>query len=318
MIRLQRAKTLAASGGSTGSALLVVLVMLGVLLVLVVVASRSVSGAAKEMSIARSVSLAQADLHAGVELGVAAILKLGQDMRSADATAELANRRISVHITNERARIDLNSAPKSTLSAFFAASGIDANEAEALAVALEDWRGGSASQKLKAPTEGDDNMARSLPGLSTFDKLSDRSKLPAQNIGTRYFVHPVQLASVPGFTKQFVKSILPFITVANGSPLIDPYIASERVLEALPGVTPNQVHAFKSVRDTDTSRKTALTMLGADKTSVTDTAAIGWRLEIITSPRGARAHRREVVIAVAKDNDKPFHILYAGADEPIY
>jgi len=317
MIRNQRPETLAVIGGSTGSALLVVLVMLGVLAILVAVASRSVSGAAREMSIARSASLSQADLRAGVELGVAAILKLGQDMRSADAAAELANRRISVHLTNERARIDLNTAPKSMLSALFAAIGIDQNEAESLAVAIEDWRGGSASQKLNAGTQGD-STARSLPGLSTFDMVSERSKPPAQTIGTRYFVHPVQLASLPGFSKQFVKSVLPFVTVANGSALIDPYIASEPVLEALPGATPNQVHAFESVRDTNTSRETAITMLGVDKTFLADTAAVGWRLEIITTPRVGRAHRREVVIAVAKDSEKPFHILYAGADELIY
>src|SRR5690349_8608469 len=54
--------------GSAGSALLVVLVMLGVVAILAAVASRSVSGAAREMSAARAVSQSQADLIAGVEL----------------------------------------------------------------------------------------------------------------------------------------------------------------------------------------------------------------------------------------------------------
>src|SRR5262249_48993464 len=139
-----------------GSALLVVLVMLGVLAILVTVASRSISGAAREMGLARSVSLSQADLYAGVELGVAAIQKLGDNMRSAEASADLAGRRISVRITNERGRIDLNAAPKPMLSALFVAVGKDRNEADALATAVNDWRGGVATEKMGDVAPGND------------------------------------------------------------------------------------------------------------------------------------------------------------------
>jgi hypothetical protein len=41
------------------------------------------------MAAARSISQAQADLVAGVELGVAAILKLGENVRVADAVARM-------------------------------------------------------------------------------------------------------------------------------------------------------------------------------------------------------------------------------------
>ena len=310
------ARIFATTRGSSGSALLVVLIMLGLIAVLVIVVSRSVSGAAREMSLARSTSVSQADLLAGVELGVAAIHKLGDKMRSADASADLSGRRLSVHIANERARIDLNTAPKSMLSALFAATGIDTNESQTLAATIEEWRGGSASQKLAAASQAG-TAARALPGLNTFEMSSERSKLPTQTIGTRYFVHPVQLASLPGFSKEYVRSILPYITVASGSPLVDPYLASGPVLEALPGTTPNQVQAFLAVRDTNTSRETALTMLGADKTFLTDTAAVGWRLEIVSTPGLGRSRRREVVIAVAKNSERPFYIVYAGPDEPL-
>ena len=297
-----------------GSALLVVLIMLGVVAILVTVASRSISGAAREMGLSRSVSLSQAGLYDGVELGVAAIRSLGDNMRSAEASTDLAGRRISVRITNERGRIDLNVAPKSMLSALFVAVGIARNEADALATAVDDWRGGSASQKLAAATS-ETGPPRALPGLNAFSTSTDRQKAPKQTVGTRYFLHPAQLASVPGFTKQVVKSILPFVTLGNGLPRIDPYIATEEVLEALPGTTADQARAFLSVRDGNTSRETALTMLGANKDALTDTAAMGWRLEITTTPRVGRAHKREVVVAVAKNSDKPYHVMYAGADE---
>jgi len=301
--------------GSRGSALLVVLVMLGIIAILVTVASRSISGAAREMSVARSVSTSQADLYAGVELGVAAIQKLGENMRVAEASAELAGRRISVRITNERGRIDLNVAPKSMLSALFVALGVDKNESDSLAKEIDEWRGGSASQKLSAGTQ-ENSTQRSLPGLNTFSMSTERQNAPTQRIGTRFFIHPVQLASVPGFTKQLVKSVLPFVTVGNGLPKIDPYIAPKQVLEALPGATAGQAQAFLSVRDdNNTSRDTALTMLGVAKESLTDTPAPGWRLEITSSPRVGRARRQEVVVAVAKNSERPFHVLYVGLDE---
>jgi general secretion pathway protein K len=302
---------------SSGSALLFVLVMLGMISVLIAVVSRSVSGAAREMAAARATALSQADLHAGIELGVAAILKLGDNMRSADTFAELISRRISVRITNERARLDLNAAPKSMLAALFAAAALDESDASSLAQAVDDWRGGSASQRLVASPTTNATAPR-LPGLDTFDTPFEGAKgLPKQTVGTRYFIHPIQLASVPGFSKTLVKSLLPFVTVANGSGQIDPYIAPERVLQALPGTTSSQVQAFLAARDGNVSRNTALLMLGADKTFVTDTAAKGWRLEIVSAPLNGRPHRREAIIALNKEGEQPFRILYADEGERI-
>jgi general secretion pathway protein K len=291
--------------------------MLGMIAMLAAVVSRAVSGAAREMSAARATAQSEADLHAGIELGVAAILKLGDNMRSADATAELVNRRISIRITNERARIDLNAAPKSMLASLFAAAGLEEFEAASLAQAVDDWRGGSASQRA-VPLASASAVSARLPGLDTFDTSFEGSKdLPKQTVGMRYFAHPIQLASVPGFSKQLLRALLPFVTVANGSSQIDPYIAPDRVLAALPGTSPSQVQAFLAARDGNTSRDMGILMLGANNAFVTDTAARGWRLEIVSTPRTGRSHRREVIIALTKGNEEPFRVLYAGEDERI-
>jgi general secretion pathway protein K len=301
--------------GSSGSALLVVLIMLGAIAVLAAIASRSVSGAALEMSNARAAALSETDLRAGIELGVAAILKLGDTMRSADADADLTNRHLSVHITNERARIDLNAAPKNVLAALLKANGIDENEAESLASAVRDWRGGSASQQLAAPSQPG-SLATHIPGFGGFDTpIGETADGRKQTIGTRYFFHPTQLASVPGFSKQLVRSILPLLTLANGSNQIDPFIASRGVLEALPDMTQSKVDGFMEARDGKAGRDTALLLLGLDKKLVTDTAAAGWRLEIVSTSRSTgRSLRREAVIAVGQGDDRPFRVLYA--DDP--
>jgi general secretion pathway protein K len=294
----------------SGSALLVVLVMLGAIAVVALIMARSVSNAAIEMSTLQARALSEADLSAGIEIGVAAILQLGDTMRSADAAAELLHRRITVHITNERARIDLNQAPTPILTALFAAHGANDNDAEALAAAISDWRGGSASQKL-APPQQAQVFGTQLPGLTTFDSDEDSKAAPNQSIGIRYFFHPMQLISIPGFSMALVRSIIPLVTVASGSSKIDPYIAPRGVLEVLPGVTPGQVQGFVDSRDDDSSRDMALLLLGADKASITDTAAPGWRLEI-TSSSGSGMLRREVIIVVTKGENPPFRVIYAG------
>lgn len=134
-----------------GSALLVVLLMLGLLCVLAIVASRSLSVAAVEIRAARDSSQAETDLRAGIDLGVAAVLKLGDDVRSADAEVVLPDRRIIVVATNERARIDINQADAEILTGLFKTVGVDDNEAAALATNVLSWRGSvkSEPQKIK-------------------------------------------------------------------------------------------------------------------------------------------------------------------------
>jgi general secretion pathway protein K len=292
------------------------MLLLGMIAVLTAVVARSVSGATVELSIARAAIFSDSDLRAGIELGVAAILKLGEKMRVADAETSVANRRIAVHITNERARIDLNRAPLAVLTALLVANGVDTSDADKLAGAVQDWRGSSPSQKLAAaaPTQG---LGIHLPGLSSSDSAAvgfGGTEAPHQIVGTRYFFHPSQLSSVPGFSPRLVKSILPLVTVANGSAQIDPYIASQRVLEAFPDMTPSKVQGFIDARDGNTSRSMAILQLGIDKSFVVDTAAVGWRLEIAIKDRAGHVRRREAVVIVTEDDDKPYRVVYASGD----
>jgi general secretion pathway protein K len=298
-----------------GSALLVVLVMLGMIAALAAVISRSVSAAALEVSATRASSESEADLRAGIELGVATILKLGKEMRSADAAADLAKRRITVHVTNERARIDLNTANVSVLTALLQANGITQSEADELAANVAEWRGGSASQNLTVPKE-EDRLGAQLPRLGGMDTpVGSEKEAPKQVIGSRFFFHPMQLASVPGFTKTLVRTILASLTIANGSGQVDPTIASARVLEALPGTSPSKVDAFLEAREGNTSRDTAILMLGVDKELITARASDGWRLQIVSTTSGGRTHRSEAVIAVSKSDSEPYKVVYVTDDQ---
>jgi type II secretory pathway component PulK len=113
----------------SGSALLVVLIFLGAVAILATVVARSVSNAALELSSARSEAQTESDLRAGIELGAAAILNLEDGMRRANAVADLSGRRLTVLVTNERARIDINFAKVNILTGLLKSIDLDQTEA---------------------------------------------------------------------------------------------------------------------------------------------------------------------------------------------
>jgi general secretion pathway protein K len=309
----------ASSNKRRGSALLVVLIMLGIIAVLAAAVARSVSGAALELSSARTVSQSETDLRAGIELGAAAILKLGEDMRGADASADLKGRRISVRITNERARIDLNKAKVDMLTGLLKAEGFDDNEAASLATNVIEWRGGAGSRKQ--PTAQVESHFDALPqsiNLGPQSRFADQMATP-QIPTLRFFIHPLQLTSVPGFSKGLVKRLFPALTVANGSEKVNPFIASPKVLTALPGASSDSVESFLDNRDANVSHDMAIQILRADKEVLSEESASGWRLEITSTPRTGRARRSEAVIAGVKgDGDEPYHVLYVLDDTDRY
>jgi type II secretory pathway component PulK len=299
-----------------GSALLVVLLMLGIIAVLAATVARSVSGAALELKAARAAVETESDLRAGIDLGVAAILKLGDDMRSGEAAADLKGRRISVRITNERARIDLNKAKADVLAGLLKAEGIDDTEAASLAANVVEWRGGAAAQEQAAPRPDDSHVGvlgqsaivSAPPGLQA-NALTKRTPT------LRFFIHPLQLALVPGFSRMLVKRIFSSLTVANGSDKINPFIATPNVLTALPEASSGSVEAFMDARDGNVSRDTAIQLLGVDKKLLSEDKASGWRLEITIAPRAGRVRHGEAIIAgVDRETDEPYHVLYVLDD----
>jgi len=294
-----------------GSALLVVLLMLGTVAVVASAVARAVSGAAMEAGAMRLPSDADADLRAGIELGAAAILGLDEDVRSADVTADLAGRRISVHVANERGRIDLNMAAAPLFAALLRAGGLDNTEAERFAANIVDWRGGVVSA---SGAVAEDDSAKPLQfGGATAPTGSDAKEAPKQAVGTHLFFHPIQLATVPGFTKSLVKSILPLLTVASGAGQVDPFISPAAVLRVLPGTSASKVDAFIEARRGNVGRDTALLMLGMDKALVTSRASDGWRLQIVIRAHGRR-RVREAVIAIVRNDSDLYRVLYVDDD----
>lgn len=308
----------------SGSALLVVLIFLGAVAILAAVAARSVSSAALELSSARSEAQIESDLRAGIELGAAAILNLEDGMRRASASADLSDRRLTVVVTNERARIDLNRAKVDVLTALLKSIDLDQTEAASLAANVVAWRGGDrkepggpmqTDQHFGAPSQS--LASNSTLGLGSTSSPGLAGKQPSPpTVTIRFFSHPFQLAMVPGFSMELVRRLFPLVTVANGANAINPFIAAPGVLGALPGVSNSDVDAFVGARDANVSRDTAILLLGADKEMLSEGRAGGWRLQITSKPRVGQTRHSEVVIAGVdgSSSDEPYRVLYVIDD----
>jgi len=226
-------------------------------------------------------------------------------VRSANAEVDLPDRRIAVRATNERARIDLNSADASVLAALLKSLGVDENEASTLAASVTDWRAGADQSARQTSKTEHFPVATNGTGSQTG---------PKQKPTTRFFLHPAQLVSVPGFSKDLVKSVFPLVTVASGSKRIDPFIASAGVLNALPESTMSKVEGFIDARNGNTSPDTAILLLGVDKQLLTNEAALGWRLQISSTKRNGRSHRAEAIVAILKGGSEPYRVVYIVDD----
>jgi general secretion pathway protein K len=287
--------------GTQGSALLIVVVLLGTIAALVAAVSRSVSSAAMEAMVMLDEGRAESALRSGIDVGVASILKLGSRVRAADTTVDLIDSQLFVRASNENARIDLNKSPRPLLAGLIQESGVDRRAADALAERILDWRAGPGAQRAS------DRAA--LPHLGAADDPTARSAA-VQATAARVFVHPLQLASINGFSDTLVARMMPFLTVANTVGNIDPDLASDQVLAAL-GASPEQIDAFREARRRGaTSRETAVELLGIPKSLVTADAAQGWRIEIANTPSSGRVRHSEAVVVLLNNDTQPYRLLY--------
>ena len=288
--------------GAQGSALLVVVVLLGTIAALVAVVSRSVSSAAMEAMVLRDEGRAESALRSGIDVGVAGILKLGLRVRVADTTVDLIDSQLFVRASNESARIDLNTSPRPLLAGLIRESGVNPGAADALAERILDWRAGPGAQQAS-----DRTVPRHLN--STTGPAAGRAVRAAH-----VFVHPMQLASINGFSNALVARMMPFLTVANTVGNIDPDLASDQVLAAL-GASPEWIDAFREARRRGaTSRETAVELLGIPKSLVTTDASQGWRIEITSTPRTGRVRHSEAVVVLLDNDTQPYRLLYVMDD----
>jgi general secretion pathway protein K len=203
-------------------------------------------------------------------------------MRSASVTAQFRS---------EAARIDLNGAPKELLAGLFFGLGARPDDALAYADRIVGWR--------TKPPPGQD-MEASL----------------YQTAGRRYaprggpFQHPGELWLVHGLPEALVERAMPLVTVYNGVAQVNVLDAPPDVVAALPGMTPDRVHAFLAQRQvTPQNGQILLSLLGQSASHATVEPTKTLRVTVRVSFDNGRQISSEVVIFVSENDTEPYRVL---------
>jgi general secretion pathway protein K len=208
-----------------------------------------------------------------------------------------------VLMSNEAGRIDLNTAPPELIAGVFRALRMEEDFAATLAARIVDFR------------DEDDKVSQNGGAERDAYRAQGRADGPAN----RPFAHVAELALVLGMPLQAAAAAAPYFTVASKQAGINPLVASDAVLMALPGVDAAHVADFLDARaagDIPIDRLKARLNPAASKFLVDDFGAAS-RAQIVVrlGPRNIR--RFEAIVAPGSEKE-PYRILawQAGAPPP--
>ncbi len=139
---------------------------------------------------------------------------------------------VTVEISDESAKIDVNTASDALLRGLFVAAGLNDEEAGRQVEAILDWRD---PDSLVRPNGAEDAEYRSAglahrPANSPFQAIEE-------------------LQLVLGMRPEVFRRISPLITVYSRQPGINPHFATRDVLLAIPGITAEIVDAYVARRE---------------------------------------------------------------------
>jgi general secretion pathway protein K len=198
---------------------------------------------------------------------------------------------IAVDFRSEAARIDLNTAPKELVAGLFAALGSRPDAAEAYAGRILGWR--------TPPPEGQDLEASDY-----------------RTAGRRYaprgapFPHVGELSLVLGLPETMVERVLPFVTVYSGRPQVNVLDAAPEVIAALPGMTPERLHAVLAQRTVAPQNGEAVSaLLGPAQSHATTEGGPAIRVTVRVQFDNGRRMSSEAVILLLNQGNEPYRVL---------
>jgi general secretion pathway protein K len=139
--------------------------------------------------------------------------------------------RLEIMATDERGKLDINSANETALVQLFANNGLEQPDAEYLAAAVADW---IDKDEMERPNgaEVETYLANGLP----------------IGPGNRNFIIVEELLQVMGMSWELYKQMEPGLTVYSESGTPDPAYAPVEALLALPDITPEEALNFVQER----------------------------------------------------------------------
>jgi general secretion pathway protein K len=288
----QRAKS-----GSDGFIIVAVLWILAALATLVSVYAIYVTNSAIAVAASGDAVIADPLVSAGVELAAYQLLGQTGEKRPAigQFTARIGTAQLNIVFQTEAARIDLNQAPKELLAGLlvgFGASPLDAGDYAERIIA---WRTPTAAQNID--TDPENARYRSL-GLSYTPRHAP-------------FTHVGELWLVQGIPPVLIERMLPFVTVFNSQAQVDVIDAAPQVIAALPGMTPEIVHAIVAARDAGALDRKSLPgfLAGVGQGAAAADAGKSFRVGVRVAFDNGRRSAAEAVIVVPDDGPVPYRVL---------
>lgn len=192
-----------------------------------------------------------------------------------------ASGQVSVTLTNEAWRIDLNTAERPLIVGLLRASGASDGLAETLAERIVERRGGSR------------------PGTAPQQEAPQPSADPFQSTA--------ELALVAGLTPSIALSAETFATVSSGLAGIRLEITDERLLRSIPGLSPATIAAILRYRAGRIDRSELELALGAVSYNTTE-QAISWRARLRVDLPSGHGETHEALITMSPEDDAPYRI----------
>lgn len=200
---------------------------------------------------------------------------------------------VAVRLTDESAKIDINTANNELLKGLFRQAGMGEDDAARLLDAVLDWRDQDSLRRPNGAEEPEYEQA----GLKV---------APANGP----FQSTEELQLVLGMRPEVYQRIAPMITVHSRQAGVNPNLAPRATLLAIPGVTEDQVDAYLAERDAASAgnRVPPLFAAAGAYASYSQVAAVTIRADV-SLDGGIRVAREAVALVTPQYPKRPYTFL---------
>ncbi|HWA90953.1 MAG TPA: hypothetical protein VG889_13010 [Rhizomicrobium sp.] len=238
---------------------------------------------------------AEADLDAAVTRAVLGIsdLRPGQRWRTDGAARMFVfdRHRIRVAVQDETGRIDLNMASGALLRQLLIGQGLSPDDAGRIADNIVDWRSATGLASLNGATTADYQAAGSSyePRHGPFQTVDE-------------------LKLVLGMTSKLFAKLRPALTIYSHRPTFDAQFAPREALLALYPNDPGHIAQILRARDGDPNASMQLGFAQGAQATLTAPSGRAYSIDAELAI-GRRVFRREAVVELTGDNERPYFVL---------
>lgn len=193
-------------------------------------------------------------------------------------------KRLTIAVSNEQSRINLNQAPAEVLAALLKALGVEEEPAMAIADAISDFR------------DGDD--LKLMHGAEDADYQEAGRALGAKDAP---FVAVEELQQVLGVNRALYRLLAPEVTVDTTSRQVDQTFASAAVLAALQGIPLDQAAIQLQQRDEQA-------LAGAPGTVAVNRGGPLYRIQVKEQGGAGTARAMEALVEISPGRSPPFRV----------